>query len=408
MKLCKNIIGVLLVICIILTSGHAFQTIYPQISYVAFVGIFLFCIYVIFQKRAINVKRVIALLIFVTPIIFTFICEQTDNLNYYISFIVRIIFAYFIATTFSFRKVVDIYLKIMTVISVIALIGYILFNTTNLVDYMPKLLNSNDVEYAIGIVFNMIVALPDRNCAMFWEPGLFATALTVAMVFEILFKQKPISILRILLFSVCYFTANSSAGYILLFLCLSLLVFRNKKLRRDKPLRGVVNVIIVLLIVFVILNLDTIILSTPLKDNEYFVKLLSDNLVESSRVLAVWHNLDIFAQNPIFGAGISYVTQHMQYVADTSTITYLMSVFGLWGIAYALGWIFGIFKLKNIGIMSKLILFVIVMAILNKEPHFMFVFTWCLFFYLLIRKPEKQTVVKLLKERNELFKAQVV
>ena len=148
MKLCKNIIGVLLVICIILTSGHAFQTIYPQISYVAFVGIFLFCIYVIFQKRAINVKRVIALLIFVTPIIFTFICEQTDNLNYYISFIVRIIFAYFIATTFSFRKVVDIYLKIMTVISVIALIGYILFNTTNLVDYMPKLLNSNDVEYA--------------------------------------------------------------------------------------------------------------------------------------------------------------------------------------------------------------------------------------------------------------------
>ena len=72
-------------------------------------------------------------------------------------------------------------------------------------------------------------------------------------------------------------------------------------------------------------------MNTPLRNNSYFAKLLSDNVKESTRYLAIWHNLTIFFDHILFGAGVNYVNQNMLYVADTSTVTYMMSVFGLLG-----------------------------------------------------------------------------
>ena len=40
------------------------------------------------------------------------------------------------------------------------------------------------------VVFNYIKKIPERNCGMFWEPGLFATHLAIATVFELMTKEK--------------------------------------------------------------------------------------------------------------------------------------------------------------------------------------------------------------------------
>ena len=213
---------------------------------------------------------------------------------------------------------------------------------------------------------------------------MFATALTIAMVFEILFREK-IRKLRIALFFLCFLTANSSAGFVLCILCLSLLLLKNIDLKKGNLIKNVIYFVMLFAFIFILLNMDTVIMNTPLRNNSYFAKLLSDNVKESTRYLAIWHNLTIFFDHILFGAGVNYVNQNMLYVADTSTVTYMMSVFGLLGVWYALSWCVGIMRIKNINILTKLVLIVIVMIILNKEPHLRLIFTWCLLFYLNIK-----------------------
>ena len=389
----SKIFNIFLFLALIFTSGHAFQTIYERLSYIVYFGAIIFVgICFINIRKKINAKNLFLLMSFVIPPLFTMILDGS-NVYYYLIIVSGILFAYGITTTIPFYRVVDIYLKLMTVVSAIALIGYILYNYTDFLDFLPRLYNSNGKEYAIGFVFNVLTRDSDRNCGMFWEPGLFATALSIAMVFEILFKQK-ISKLRIILFVLCFVTANSSAGFVLCFLCLSLPLLKNIDLKKNSLIKNIFYIIILFAFVFALFNADTIIMNTPLKDNEYFAKLLSDNVKESTRYLAIWHNLTIFSKHPLFGAGVNYVNQNMLYVADTSTVTYMMSVFGLLGIWYAFNWCVGIMKIKKINILTKLVLILVIMIILNKEPHLRLTFSWCLLFYLNIETYNNNSKIK--------------
>lgn len=400
MILKNKYIHILLAIIIILTSGHALYTIYPSISYLPSIAaiVLLFCS--IASRKNIALYPTLMLISFVIPMFFTAILGGSGTIIFYLVLILNIIFAYEITNIISFQKFVEAYLRLMTGVSVIALIGYLLYNYTDLLSFLPRMFNSNDREYAIGVIFNVLIKNPDRNCGLFWEPGLFATALTFAMVFEILFKQKPISKMRLVLFVVCYITANSSAGFILLFLCIWLLFVRNVSLDREKIVKSVFSIVISIAFIFIMLNLDDIISSTALVNNDYVSKLLSDNIKDSTRYLALGHNLMIFAEHPIFGAGITYVNQNMMHVADTTTVTHMMSVFGLVGIWYAISWFFGVYRIKNINFVAKTVLIVIIMLVLNKEPHLQFTFTWCLLFYLLKQNPRLETHAKKLKENN--------
>lgn len=379
----SRIFNIFLLLALIFTSGHAFQTIYEQLSYIVYFGAIIYVGIYFINIRKSYAKNLFLLMSFVIPPFFTMILDGS-NVYYYLIIISGIMFAYGIATTIPFCKVVDIYLKLMTIVSAIAIIGYILYNYTDFLDILPRIYNSNGKEYAIGFVFNVLTRDSDRNCGMFWEPGLFATALTIAMVFEILFREKTRK-LRIALFFLCFLTANSSAGFVLCILCLSLLLLKNIDLKKGNLIKNVIYFVMLFAFIFILLNMDTVIMNTPLRNNSYFAKLLSDNVKESTRYLAIWHNLTIFFDHILFGAGVNYVNQNMLYVADTSTVTYMMSVFGLLGVWYALSWCVGIMRIKNINILTKLVLIVIVMIILNKEPHLRLIFTWCLLFYLNIK-----------------------
>lgn len=377
----SKIANMLLLFALVFTSGHAFQTIFEGLSYIPFLGAVAFIGIGMLKCRRVSVRNIRMLISFVIPPIFTMILDGS-NIYYYLIVVCGIIFAYGVSLTIPFNKIINVYLKLMTFTSIVALIGYSLYNTTDLLGFLPKMQNTNGKEYAIGFIFNVLTRDMDRNCGMFWEPGLFATALTIAMIFEILFKRKKISKFRMILFILCFITANSSAGFILCFLCLSLLFLRNLRLEKSSAVKNIICIVVLICFIAVLLNLDTIIMNSPLRDNQYFVKLTSDNVKASTRYLAIWHNLVIFSKNPVFGAGVSYVNQNMQYVADTSTITHMMSIFGLLGIWYTLSWCVGILKIKNVNFLAKIVLIVITMMILNKEPHLRLIFSWCLLFYL--------------------------
>lgn len=379
-----KIVNIFFVLFIILFSGHAFHTTQYASTYLLFlVGMIVFLlISKQFTKKALTVLD-FSLIIFLLMIFLTFITEFGSNAIVYFTYICNILIAYFTVTRFSFDKTVKILLNIMTWVTAFSIIGYILVNNTNFMSMLPSIININGVEYKTAIIFNYIPSIPERNCGMFWEPGIFATYLSISLIFELIFKKRKTSFFRIIIFSLGIITANSSAGFALLPLCLLLLLTKKRKNKNLSLFFNLLTVILIFVIIFAFFNLESLLQNSPLANNEYVQKLLLENMESQSRVQALEHNMNIFFDFPIFGAGISYVSDHMQFVADTSTTTYLLSAFGILGSLYTIFWAYGIFRQKNLNFLTKLLIFVIIIFIINKEPHSQILFTWCLLFYFL-------------------------
>lgn len=386
----NKIFIIICLVSIILNSGHALITIIPQLRYLTliFSVMFFIPIFITYDKKKLNIYLV-AYLMLVSMCILTLIFSGIDNLTYYIIFISTITFAFGITLIYDFKDVVNIFLKIMVFISIISLIGYFLVNNTTLLNMLPIYNNINNVEYRIGLVFNYITIIPKRNCGMFWEPGLFATYLILALIFELIFKEEKISKFRVILFTLCILTTNSSAGYALLAFIFIIIFLNKNKNEINNKLYYISYIILFVAGILVIFNYSKIIESTEFHSNEVFAKLISANIIESTRYRAINHNLSMFMKNPIFGNGIVKSLETVKYVSDTSTSTFMLNIFGILGIQYSIYIIYGVLKITKKTIYNKVILLVILLAIINKEPHEGIVFTWCILFYLL-----KESTVK--------------
>ena len=349
-----KIVNIFFCLFIVLFSGHAFQTTALASKYL-FVGVGIIAFIFIsnsFFKKALTTLEICVLLFFLM-IICTFLTELGKSAIIYLTYISHIVIAYLAVTRFSFDKIVEIFLKIMMCVTIISLIGYFLVNNTNILSNLPSIYNTNDVEYKTAIIFNYIPAVSDRNCGMFWEPGIFATYLSISLIFELVFKRGKTSFFRIIIFSLGIITANSSAGFALLPLCLLLILTKKHKNKNLNLFFNLLTVILIFVIIFAYFNLESLLQNSPLANNEYVQKLLLENMESQSRVQALEHNMNIFFDFPIFGAGISYVSEHMQFVADTSTTTYLLSAFGILGALYTIFWAYGIFRQKNLNFFGE-------------------------------------------------------
>ncbi len=382
----NKIVVLFFVLVVCFTSGHAMQTINFSLQRLI-IPAFLLLSGSVFKEvtgKNLNIHSssviLLVLMICMTAMIYFGSAAFT-----YFMLLIFVLTAFGITTVYSFEDFIDTYLKIMTVVAAISIVGYYLVNNTNVLSVLPTYNNVNGVEYKVGWIFNYIVEIPERNCGMFWEPGLFATNLIFSLVFEIAFKKTRPNLIRITLFTWAVITTNSSAGFLLLFFS-AWLLFTKGKIGTTKEFNifsAFIKLIFFVLGLVIILNLDEIINMTSLSDNEYVVKLLSDNVSDSSRARAALFNLEIFLKNPILGAGYSGVFSQMDFVADTSTSTYIMSVFGILGSLYTILWVYGIFKIKHLNVFSKLLICIIVFSIINKEPHLSILLTWTILFYLL-------------------------
>lgn len=380
----KRVLYIATAAVVILFSGHALQTILPYTVYMILMAAavtFPFTAQEIVQKN-LNMPRW-ALLALTVMVGLTLIRVLGASFLTYAFMLAVIFVAYRVSESFEFEDVMSIFLSTMTFVTLVSLVGYILVNTGGTLSFLPVYKNFNGIEYAVGIVFNYILSAPERNCGMFWEPGMFATLLTYAIVVEIAFNKSKPRLFRLIVYSAGILTANSTAGFVLLALALILLIARN---RNDKHLYYIASGLVLLVLILspiVILNLDTIINSTFLGQNQYIQKLLSENLKEQTRIMSFATNFEIFLENPFFGAGIIPNEMQNKYVADTSTSTFLLASFGILGALYTVYLIYGVLRQKNLNTLSKIIVVVILLIIVNKEPHHQILFTWCLIFFML-------------------------
>ncbi len=210
----KYIIPAIVTIFLILNSGYALYNIQNYGMYIniilSIISILPICQY--YKKHKID-SFVLMFFSLIFMVVATYIVSGFNSTYVYIYYITSIIVGFGISIKYDFKNVVKVFLNIMTAVSVISLIGYFLINYTNLLSFLPIMNNNNDVTYAIGYIFNYITIIPERNCGIFWEPGLFATFLIVSIVLEVCFKESKPNFIKIILYIICILTTKSAAGY---------------------------------------------------------------------------------------------------------------------------------------------------------------------------------------------------
>lgn len=396
---CKFIIIIVAMIVVVL-SGYALATIISPLKYLACISAMLFLWPVfdyVFLKRKKNVHTKMFTTVAYVILLAAIAHFKQGDFFYYALLGCYILTAFGFTIIYSFKGFVKLFLHIMTVVSIVALIGYVVCNFIIKTPFLPTANNVNDVEYAIAGIFYSITKIPRRNCGIFWEPGLFATFLIYAIVFELIFKNGKPNIFRLLLFTITLITAQSAAGFALLPLAILLWLVQtfHHKVNKKVAIWLIVGTAVVVIIACIVMQI--LIQNTSLINYEQFEKLLLKNIFSSKRMQSIGHNMRLFFSRPLFGVGTLAVVDDFVLFADTSTSTYMLRMFGIGGIVYTTSWVYAILKLKNLHIVSRIILLMIVIFIVNKEPHMFNLFSWIFMFYLL-KKAAKTKKSKMMKD----------
>lgn len=375
---------IFIIFCILVciyNSGYALSTIYTFGMYldIFFAYLFLMPIMFVFLKEKLNIL-LSSFLLLIFMIIATFFISRFSSPHIYISLICKIIFSFGIVLVYEFDNVIKIFSKIMVFVSITSLVGYCLLNYLRILS-LPIMNSANNVSYGVGYIFFYITYIPQRNCGIFWEPGIFASFLTIAIIFETMYKKDKKSIFRVLLFIITIITTKSTAAYGLLLFVFFYLVMNKLNASSDKIIIYIVIFMIFIILIMIFYNYSSIIIKLGLTSNPVINRLVIENLKNESRFMSIIHNLKMFTKRPIFGWGFRYAYEKVEHVADISTSTFLLNVFGIFGFQYTFLWIYGILKNKKANIFVNLTILIIFIMILNKESHTSFIFSWCIFFY---------------------------
>lgn len=286
---------------------------------------------------------------------------------------------------YDFRKA---FVKTMVVISCFALIGYVL-QYTPIINMLPTMVNYNGTEYVNGVIFSFIKytysGLTERLHGLFWEPGLFATYLAIAIVFLKRENTKRYWIILVL-FIVCLIMTKSGAGIAMM--PLILIIKLTDRTDNELSARKNIMLCVVLVLFFIIGHVGSDVIDQWLNDY-LFVKLNdTSNVSNFMRTNAVFVDLQIAWNHFPFGVGIAqYASEVAKFnstlqSSGTSTITTYLAEYGVFGIPIVVIWIRALFRIsdsrKFVTRFATLLMF---LTIMTKEPHGNLLFMNCILLY---------------------------
>lgn len=404
-KKIKNlIIATILFTIIILNSGYTLTYISEDtffktlISLISFAVIFLIYIFTVnfsdfislLKKKSPPISFIIVILVGISALITMFYCKEINELTTYISFGIQILAAYLLARLFSFKRFISYYQNVIFVISIITII----FSGLTLISGMPfsplkefKAVNGAVYENYFYICFDHLGL--KRAQGPFWEPGLFSSFLILALSFELIFYKK-VRIPYVVVFLGATLLTMSTFGYLILLLVFVLFLY--KKVENFKLFTFLLLATCAFVIALFVFS-DKIIPPLAKMFPTVFGKMVDQQgnirFLDVSRLNSPIFNLQIWLRNPIFGNGIiganKIFTETYSGLCQTSTNTLYMAEFGIFGLIFTVALIMAIFKINGISVVEKVILFIIFILILNKEPHNGIWFDW-LFIFLCIKE----------------------
>ncbi|GAA4118566.1 hypothetical protein GCM10022249_23460 [Enteractinococcus coprophilus] len=303
---------------------------------------------------------------------------------------------YLLSQAIPFDIFVHWFCGAMAVFSLIALAAWLLFIVFELPLVGNEVINYNGAVYNNGVIYFLLLGwdgLPiDRSMGPFWEPGLFASFIVIALLAEISFRIAPVRKWVIVSLLLGIVIAQSTAGFLLVIPALALALFR-----RRTTITGVIAFFISLLALTAYTQLESIIRRLIAFNPELFGKLEQEALQSSSRMKVLDLNFQIFSDSPLIGWGFEGANQEVWdqmassgVAAQTSTSTYFLAALGIVGLLYTLGW-FAVLLDTSISLSERVIILICFLIIVNKEPHNAILVTFVFLFYFLsrMRTPDK-------------------
>ncbi|MCH7398343.1 hypothetical protein MM236_10100 [Belliella sp. DSM 107340] len=379
-----------LLIFVLITSGYPLSSVPGNFCY----HLLILPVLILTLKRRNHFFKknysTIFYLFFLSVTVFSFLINfNIGNLSTNLKFILVLTFSYVFTNRFSFDQFSVFFIKMMKIISVISLIGYIILNLTNLQLPLSTFKNINDVEYYNGIIYFAIKSFSvwgndgfKRNIGAFWEPGIFATYLLVAITLE-LWKTGKSTKLNLALFLITLLTTKSTFAYLMIFpIFISFLTINSVVSKKQYLL----YLLILSLIILVYMNLNLILYFLNQLNPTIFGKLVSESVSFNERIDSPLTNILIFKNNFLFGAGLGNTENLfvlLTHGSQTSTSTYFLAAFGVSGVFYTISFVIGILSFDKVNIISRITFLTIVLSQINKEPHIYFTATFIILFYFL-------------------------
>ena len=404
----QNIKLFFLILLIIGNSGYMLQVADKDfnriISAITLLSGAIIGINLLTKKIMINRMEYRVVLSFIILNIFSMLGNLEISIIYF-KYIALVLIAFYFVQQQTTEKISELFVNVMLILSIISLLFMLI--TVFYGEFTPISIVSTEnskVKYYNYLIFfkpNLLTNLIFRNQGVFWEPGLYASYLLIAMMLEINFSRN-IKIWKIIILIITLFTTLSTAGILMLSLIILLYVERFIKKKYMYYL-------------FVLAVMTIVIIGYFFKDNiiqylvefnpRLFFKLLSNETTKMTRLYAPLLNLFIFLENPIFGAGYIGATEifqleKMKYYIDSQTSTnfYMLAALGTFGVLYTVWWLKSIFMNKSFSIITKIGIFLLIFIILNKEPHNELLLTWVILFLLI--KKEKRTIIFISEIKN--------
>ena len=302
------------------------------------------------------------------------------------------IVAVLIVNKYSWEEFCTAFEKAMVIISVLALFGLFLCQTP-IIERLPTIVNYNNQTYVSGIFFSVLkyayVGMTKRLHGLFWEPGLFASYLSLAMILLKNENKKKYWITQIL-FAVCLILSRSGAGIAMI----PMILIAKIADRSENKLSNLASVLLTVLMVllFVLAQVGSGFIETWVNSNFTIKATDITNISNYTRTNAILVDLRIAWEHLPFGVGIGgYADEVARYSSimessGTSTITTYLAQYGILGVPIVYLWLKGVFHFSgNRGFLSVFATAALMLTILTKEPHGNLLFMNCVFMYIALQ-----------------------
>lgn len=385
----EGILKLFWIICIMFNASYAYVLVddYLQLGSLFIVAVFSFVVLGIGRKLLINTKFFLHPWIVLSALIISSMLFNGE-LQYWGTYIHQVLVlavAVLFTLSYSVESFTRILAKVMCVCVIISVILWICMNVLNIVLPLPTIDTGFETLYNAIICFASINN-PGRIMGPFWEPGIFASILCITLLFVYFFdafeNKKCVTI--ILVIGIIF--TFSTAGYLLLSIIFAIGIINIGKGKEAT----ILSLLFVLVFYVILIYQDNIITYLASIYPTMFSKMTFRSNSMMTRIMGPAIDLEIFANNPVFGSGMkryndqwpNVAQYYSNVVARTSTITFFLANFGFGGLLYVYTLIKGVFQQKRINMLSRVLVFLFFIAVLSKEPNYFNLLTCICILYL--------------------------
>ena len=305
--------GFLLMLFVVALSGNSVLGTVEAAKFSLSITALLLGLAALLKKRPLGSRRGFSILL----LFGTIIAIQTVQLSSFsvvtvLGLLCRFVIAY--SAVVLIRDFAGTYVRVMLAVATLSLAFYFLYQTAQVLGIDVAALTKpftlfsapNGENWSI-LVYTFFTAPPDstRNAGMFWEPGVFAGYLNLALVFLCLIRarfSKRAYFVRFAVLSACLLTTKSTVGYIAIAVVLCLEVMARTRSGGRSRLIGYLGAGFVLAL-FCALTVNQQFIA-PKIEHSIMVATSRPEGWRADRIGSILFDLDYIAARPLTGWGM--------------------------------------------------------------------------------------------------------